>query len=224
MLENRSIIISRDGSHTLFHPELNETYHSTHGAIQESTYVYIDQGLTLFSGNKEVHIIEVGLGTGLNALLTWNYAEKYKVKIYYHTLEPFPLANELIAELNYPDLMEESVSAERFKNIHEADWGKNVVLSEYFVMCKNNVKLEEENLSPATYDLCYFDAFAPSKQAEIWSLENITRIFTSLKQNGILVTYCAQGEFKRTLKTVGFEVEILPGPPFKKEMTRGRKI
>ena len=224
MSDNRSIIVSRDGSHTLFHPELNETYHSTHGAVQESIYVYINQGLKLFNGHKEIVIIEVGFGTGLNALLTWNFAEKHQIKIQYYTLEPFPLSSEIISELNYPSMLDEVASVERFKSIHNVAWESQVKLSDYFSIHKKNITLENTVFPQNNFHICYFDAFAPSKQAEIWSENNLSKIFNCLNTDGIFVTYCAQGSFKRALKKVGFEVEILPGPPFKKEMTRGKKV
>ena len=223
MAENRSIILSRDGSHTLFHPELNETYHSRNGALRESIYVYIDKGFSLYRELPEVHVIEVGFGTGLNALLTWNAAEEYRQCVHYHTLEPFPLPEDLFSQLNYPSLMSNPAAEERFRQLHQAVWEEEVKLSEYFTLHKYNTTLENAALPPDTYHLCYYDAFAPSRQTEIWSEGNLAKIFRSLNEEGVLVTYCAQGQFKRTLKAVGFRVEKLKGPPFKEEMIRGWK-
>lgn len=223
MSDKRSIILSRDGSHTLFHPDLNETYHSTHGALRESIYVYITQGLDLFRENKEVHIIEVGFGTGLNALLTWHAAEHYNICIHYHTLEPFPLKQELIGQLNYPSLIDGPSSEHKFKQLHSCSWDEDVVLSSHFMLHKYHSTLEAAQLPDNTFHLCYFDAFAPSRQPEVWSDKNLLQIYTSLQVDGSLVTYCAQGAFKRTMKAVGFEVQVLPGPPFKVEMIRGLK-
>lgn len=218
-----SFILSSDGSHTLFNPVLNETYHSKHGAIQESIYVYIEKGLLLFKELEKVTVLEVGFGTGLNALLSWNKSEELKLKIEYHTLEPFPLSKEITDQLNYPALLEDPASAERFKRMHEAVWEEKIELSEYFTFCKYKSTLEEKSLPLNTFNVCYFDAFAPNRQAEVWAEENFKKVFDGLKEGGILTTYCAQSAFRRTLKAVGFEVESLKGPLFKKEMTWGRK-
>jgi len=219
-----SLIVSNDGSHTLFNPVLNETYHSKHGAIQESIHVYIEYGLLAFGDLNEVNVLEVGFGTGLNALLTWNKAEELRLKVEYHTLEPFPLSSEITSQLNYPSLMQEPLAAERFKKIHECAWEEKTQLSEYFTIYKYKSTLEEKVLPLNTFNVCYFDAFAPNRQAEVWVENNFKKIFDSLFEGGILTTYCAQSAFKRTLKAVGFEVESLKGPLYKKEMTWGRKI
>ncbi|MGN6646643.1 MAG: tRNA (5-methylaminomethyl-2-thiouridine)(34)-methyltransferase MnmD [Cytophaga sp.] len=218
-----SFILCSDGSHTLYNPELNETYHSKHGAIQESIYVYIEKGLLLFKGLVKVTVLEIGFGTGLNALLTWNKAEELNLKIEYHTLEPFPLSKEITDQLNYPLLMEEPASAERFKRMHDAAWEERIELSEYFTFYKYKSTLEGKTLPVDTFNVCYFDAFAPNRQAEVWAEDNFKKIFSSLKEGSILTTYCAQAAFRRTLKAVGFEVESLKGPLYKKEMTWGRK-
>lgn len=222
--DDRSLLISRDGSHTIFHPSLNETYHSLHGALQESIHVYIEYGLLTFSNQSNITVLEVGFGTGLNALLTWNKAEELRLNVEYHTLEPFPIGNELTSQLNYPSLMQEPLAAERFKQIHDAAWEERIELSQYFTIYKYKATLEEKALPVHTFDVCYFDAFAPNRQAEVWTEENFKKIFDSLLEGGILTTYCAQSAFKRMLKAVGFQVESLKGPLYKKEMTWGRKL
>jgi tRNA U34 5-methylaminomethyl-2-thiouridine-forming methyltransferase MnmC len=219
-----SLILSSDGSHTLFNPVLNETYHSKNGALQESIHVYIEYGLLAFSDQSDINVLEIGFGTGLNALLTWNKAEELRLKVEYHTLEPFPLNKEITDQLNYPALMHEPLAAERFNKIHTCAWEEKNVLSEYFTIYKYKSTLEEKSLPVNTFDVCYFDAFAPNRQAEVWVEENFKKIFDSLVEGGILTTYCAQSAFKRTLKTVGFEVESKKGPLYKKEMTWGRKL
>jgi tRNA U34 5-methylaminomethyl-2-thiouridine-forming methyltransferase MnmC len=195
MSTNISLILSRDGSHTLFDPVLNETYHSKHGALQESIHVYIKNGLLIFKELEKVTILEVGFGTGLNALLTWNKAEELKLKVEYHTLEPFPISEEITSQLNYPSLLEESESTERFKQIHVAAWEERVELSEYFTIYKSISTLEEEKLPENTFNVCYFDAFAPNHQDDIWSEANFKKVLDSLVEGGILTTYCAQSIF-----------------------------
>lgn len=217
------IISTEDGSHSLFDEELNETYHSTRGAVGESKHVFIKEGLEFFSSQnqaKEINILEVGLGTGLNAFLTAQFAKDIGRKIHFTSLEPFPIDEKIYSQLNYGSSPEEK---ELLLSIHEAEWKKEVEFSAHFTLEKTTAKLEGfETIK--SYDLIYFDAFAPSKQAEIWELGNLEKCFQLLSAGGILTTYCAQGQFKRNLTEVGFQVESLQGAMGKKEMVRATKL
>jgi len=214
-------ITSKDGSHTLFLPHLNETYHSLHGAICESEYVFIEAGLSRMAEKiSEITILEVGFGTGLNALLSLMFSLKKSVKINYHTLEPFPLPKEIYENLNYIDLLKREDLKNSFLKMHQALDGEAVLLTDQFIFYRHLTTLENFSISIAP-DLVYYDAFAPSKQPEVWALENLKKIKSVLPPGGTLVTYCASGQFKRDLKEAGFTVEVLQGPPGKKEMTRG---
>lgn len=216
------IVSSGDGSHTLFLPDMNETYHSLHGAFTESQYVFIEMGLEKVAQNlDEIRILEIGFGTGLNALLSLKWAEEHKKKVQFTTLEPFPLLDEVIDKLNYGSMVAEPWS-EQYGKLHKTVWEESVEVSAVFTLTKHKSKLEEVPLQ-STFELIYFDAFAPNKQPEVWDLSNIEKCFSLLGNGGVLVSYCAQGQFKRNLKAAGFEVEVLPGPPGKKEMTRAWK-
>ncbi|MFQ3577172.1 MAG: tRNA (5-methylaminomethyl-2-thiouridine)(34)-methyltransferase MnmD [Cytophagales bacterium] len=219
---NLELIKTKDGSNTLFVPELNETYHSKHGAVTESKHVYIDMGLRhcVDIGLSTVNILEVGFGTGLNWFLTLNFFKNNNIEINYETLEKYPLDSSLMVEY-FKDI-------EEFKEIdikyyHQMAWEVNVEVERGITFLKKQSDLLEIEFEHEKFDLIYFDAFAPNKQPELWTAEVFLKIYKSLKINGFLVTYCAQGDFKRTLKKVGFQVECLPGPPFKKEMTRAFK-
>lgn len=211
------VITTEDGSQSLYNEEMNETYHSTKGALGESKYVFIEKGLDYFvqkNNSKSVNVLEIGLGTGLNALLTHQYAETREVNIYYTTLEPFPLSVQLVDSLIY-----QSFDQEIFRQIHSEEWEKKNTLSPFFHFQKHQSTLENFH-TDLKFDVIYFDAFAPSKQPEVWSLENLQKCFDYLNPNSILTTYCAQGQFKRNLKSIGFEIELLQGAMGKKEMVR----
>lgn len=216
------IIKTEDGSHSLYIPDMKETYHSTHGALRESEYVFMKNGLDLIETSNEINILEVGFGTGLNTFLTFLESEKKALKIYYQTIEPYPLKEDLFSALNYPDIIAPDKS-KYFYDFHKAPFGEKILFSKEFVFQKHFQKLEDLLLKPDQLDLVYFDAFAPSKQPELWSLENFEKVFGWMKNEGVIVSYCASGQFKRNLKSAGFFVETLPGPPGKKEMTRGKK-
>ncbi len=218
------IIASGDGSHTIFHSGLNETYHSMHGAVQESEHVFIEAGLEqLIPTKKIIPIFEVGFGTGLNAWLTYKKIASSDTKIIYHSLEPYPLKEDIYSQLNYTKNLSDKTLQDFFIQLHKAPWDEEVELNRNFVLKKIKLKLEEYNISGQHFDLIYYDAFAPSKQAEVWLPENIKKVYSLLNKDGLIVTYCARGQFKRDLKEAGFIVETLIGPPGKKEMTRGKK-
>ena len=219
------VIQTTDGSSSLFVPELNETYHSTHGALTESNHVFIKNGLDYYIKTNQpdsIRILEIGFGTGLNALLTADFEEHNSTKIIYHTLEAYPLEEEIIKSLNYPQLVGKENSKELFQNIHQADWEVESPITANFSIQKMHTTLDGFQ-AKEKYDIIYFDAFAPSKQPEMWDLAVFEKLYSMMNANAILVTYCAQGQFKRNLKSVGFEVESLPGPPRKFEMVRATK-
>ncbi|MEO1054516.1 MAG: tRNA (5-methylaminomethyl-2-thiouridine)(34)-methyltransferase MnmD [Bacteroidota bacterium] len=221
------IITTEDGSHSLFHPELNETYHSHHGALQESVHVFIDHGLKHavdFFGRTKVSILEVGFGTGLNALLTVVAQPQLNIAIDYTTLEPYPLEQAVIEKLNYTDLDSLSQSKPLFERLHASTWNEWVGLRDKMRIKKSLSKLEDFDAKGEQYNVVYFDAFAPNKQAEMWDKELLTKVYYLMSSNSIFVTYCAKGQLKRDLKAIGFEVETLPGPPGKKEMVRAMKM
>lgn len=216
------IITTADGSHTLRNNDLKETYHSVYGAIQESTHVFLRNGLQYFSGRhqtKNISILEVGFGTGLNALLAWRYALQNRIAIRYTTLEPFPLQRDVWTQLNYAELEKEN---ERFEALHEAVWGTMISLAEEFSMLKIEKPLGEAILE-GPYDVVFFDAFAPSVQPDLWRAETLMKVTALLRDAGVFVTYSAKGQLKRDLKALGLIVETLPGPPGKNQMVRAVK-
>jgi tRNA U34 5-methylaminomethyl-2-thiouridine-forming methyltransferase MnmC len=207
--------ITADGSHTLFLPEMNEHYHSTNGAIQESKHVYIEAGLNQCR-KAEIQVLELGFGTGLNALLTAVEAEKRGIKVSYTGLEKFPLPQEIILQLNYSE-----TDKNLFQLIHQTAWGKPSVISPYFQLTKIQTDFLAFDFSDS-YDVVYYDAFAPDKQPEVWSKELFGKIFSAMNQDGILTTYSAKGDIRRMMQQTGFIVERIPGPPGKREILRGK--
>ncbi len=218
------IFETQDGSHSIFSDEYQVSYHSKYGAIQESEHVFINAGLRLKAiEQSDISILEIGMGTALNVYMTYLEAKKRALKVNYTTIEAFPISIEQAKKLNYPTELNSSETSELFIEIHESNWNEPLTLEEDFELVKIQDKFE--NLTYQNqFDIIYFDAFAPSFQPELWTIEILERMFNALKKNGILVTYCAQGQFKRNLKAVGFTVEGIPGPPGKREMTRANKI
>lgn len=212
------LIKTEDGSHTLYIKEMDEQYHSIHGAIQESNHVFIEAGLTKIKLN-EITIFEAGFGTGLNAYLTWEQAKLHNKKIHFVTIELYPISDEIVTQLNYASLTQ-SNNQELFIDLHKAEWNKTTVIDSNFTITKFNHDLSTFS-HQHNYDLIYFDAFAPDKQPHLWADEIFQRIANNTNQNGILVTYSAKGDVRRSIIKAGFVVERIPGPPGKRHMLKG---
>ena len=212
------VIITDDGSKSLYLPEMNETYHSKFGAKNESEHVFINAGFKQIQ-KKEIAILEVGFGTGLNVLLTYFEALKSQQKVFFESLEKYPLPENILPEINNFD---DTAYRELFHRIHQAAWQQPVNLSENFTLLKNQVDLLAYQTTHK-FDLVYFDAFAPDKQPEMWTADIFTKMYNLLNENGILVTYSAKGSVRRTMQATGFKVERIPGPPGKREMLRAKK-
>ncbi len=209
-----------DGSHTLFVPELNEHYHSTNGALTESKHVFINAGLNQ-TDQEEISVLEIGFGTGLNAILTYLEAKSRNISIHYTSIELYPIDEIWIKKLNFPD--EADVEHAVFEFLHSCEWDKEVPVDSSFMLHKIKGDLTKIRFNQS-FDLIYFDAFAPDKQPEMWSPEIFSHLFNQTNPGGILTTYCAKGSVRRMLQAAGYITERLPGPPGKREMLRARKI
>lgn len=216
------VIETADQSHSLYLPELDETYHSQNGAIEEALHVYVQAGLEVVMQHKTtINLFEFGFGTGLNALLSFLKTEENKIALTYDTVEKYPLQPALYNLLNYGKLTNRE---EIFNKLHEAQWNKPESISPHFTLHKMQGDISNLILSESHYDLVYYDAFGPNKQAEVWEMPVLEKVCQSLSKGGVLVTYSSQGKFRRNLKTLGFEIEKIAGPKGKREMTRATKI
>lgn len=218
----RKIITTSDGSTTIQLVEWNEQYHSIHGAIQEAYHVFIKHGLSLFE-HQHLDILEIGFGTGLNALITTIEAPKRKLHVNYKGIEAYPLALAEVAQLNYIQQLNAADFSEHFNIMHTCEWEVEHRISNNLVLTKNQMKFREISATDA-YHLIYFDAFGARVQPELWTEFIFAIMFKALKNNGVLVTYAAKGSVRRAMQAVGFKVERLPGPPGKREMLRALKV
>lgn len=220
----RKIIITDDGSTTIHLPDLDEQYHSKHGAIQEAYHVFINTGLEYLLKQLQpnpLKILEIGLGTGLNAFITLLEADKNKIPISFTGVEAYPISSLEIEKLNYPLLLNSTEAY--FKKLHQSEWEKQISISTHFSILKRK-QFFSEITDKNNFHLIYFDAFGARVQPELWTEQIFKKMYTALKKGGVLVTYSAKGSVRRAMQTVGFEVERLPGPPGKREMLRAHKI
>ncbi len=218
----RKIVRTADGSKTIQLPEWNEQYHSLHGAVQEAYHVFIESGLRQFS-DRELSILEVGFGTGLNALITLAEAPSLHLKLHYTALETAPVTEAEWRELDYGSTVDISGAALWYEQLHGCPWEQPFTLRDGFILTKRKTDLRQFVASSPAYDLIYFDAFGARVQPDLWTEDIFSRMFSALRPGGILVTYSAKGSVRRAMEAVGFRTERLPGPPGKREMLRASK-
>lgn len=221
------IIDTSDGSHSLQSEHFGVAYHSTHGAIQESQHVFIEAGLRPFilAEQKEIKVFEMGFGSGLNAYLVALEAEKHPtIQFHYVGIELYPITMALAASLNYPVQLGRVANDPLFLMLHSAPWEEAQALLPNFSFRKLQADFQTSTLPQNWANTLFFDAFAPTSQAELWEEEALQKAAATLAPGGHLVTYCAKGVVKRSLKSLGLAVSALPGPPGKREMTRATKV
>lgn len=220
-----NLITTEDGSHTFMSGKFQTTFHSVHGAVEESRHVFIKNGLLDFlntHSKKEIHILEIGFGTGLNTYLTFLESQQHSVAIHYHAVELYPISIENVRRLNYAQ-RNDGLYHDVFLQMHLQEWNVSSAISPEFNLTKHLIKAEDY-FTDITFDLIYFDAFSPKEQPELWTEDVFRKMYGLLNNNGILVTYCAQGQMKRNLKAAGFRVKALKGFGSKREMTRAEKV
>ena len=223
-MEDSRLFLTEDGSHSLFSEKYGVSYHSKFGALDEANHVFINAALRFKAViQQKISILEIGFGTGLNAFVTFLEAKKRNLIIEYFGVEAFPISILQAEQLNYSNLLISEENPSLFLKLHQVPWNIPFQLSDQFSIKKVLQKFEDINFENQ-FDIIYFDAFAPDAQPELWNDEMMSKMYKALKTEGILVTYCAKGSVKRTLKKVGFTIEALPGPPRKREMTRATKI
>jgi tRNA U34 5-methylaminomethyl-2-thiouridine-forming methyltransferase MnmC len=215
------LIVTSDGSHTIYVPELNEHYHSVHGAAQEAALVYVKNGLE-FCETDPVSIFEAGFGTGLNTLLTATSCIKNNRTLHYTSIEKYPLPLSVISTLNHSAFAGEDGKS-LFDKMHKSEWEISEKITDRFYLKKIKGDLTDCKIE-GEFDIIYFDAFGPDKQPDMWTTVIFKKISDATVKGGIFVTYSAKGDVKRLLKANGFRVTMLPGPPGKREMIRAIKL
>jgi tRNA U34 5-methylaminomethyl-2-thiouridine-forming methyltransferase MnmC len=216
-MSNLKLVETKDGSFTLLNTALGSTYHSRHGALTESQHVFIGEGLnrTWRPSLSEITVLEMGFGTGLNALLTWGFAVEKAIRVNYHSLELYPVPEEVWSCYELPYSVEDTEG--RFRQLHQAKWNESVQLDDAFNLTKHHKSLLDFN-SEERFDVVFFDAFEPETQPELWTEEIFSKLFELMNPEAILTTYCCKGYVRRNMISAGFMVEKVPGPPGKREM------
>ena len=222
----REIKTTEDGSKTLYIKELNENYHSHHGALREAEHVFINNGLNLLE-NYEINILELGFGTGLNVLVTINELLKTDKNhiVHYFSLEKYPITPSEIKNLSYDSLFESEKLKKIYFDIHKAEWGKPFEVIPNFFLTKiqcDFFDLKDINLPPI--NLVYYDCFGARVQPDLWEKPLFELVADKMSTNGLLTTYSSKGSVRRILQELNFKVEKKQGPPGKREMINAIKL
>lgn len=219
----REILITSDGSTTIHLPDWDEQYHSKHGAIQEAYHVFLRSGFDkVVSNRNHISILEIGFGTGLNAFITFLEGCDASIEIDYVGVEAYPVGADELLKLNYVEELKATKEQAVFDKMHCVPWEEKQYISNKFQLTKRK-QFFEDILDKDIFNLIYFDAFGAKNQPELWTEPIFSKMFKALKENGVLVTYCAKGSARRAMQAVGFSVERIPGPPGKREMLRATK-
>ncbi|MDR1153890.1 MAG: tRNA (5-methylaminomethyl-2-thiouridine)(34)-methyltransferase MnmD [Bacteroidales bacterium] len=208
-----SVTLTADGSKTIYSEHFGEHYHSIFGAANESNHVFIEAGYSAVTADP-VSVLEIGFGTGLNAWLTLHQADRLQKVTRYEAIELYPIDNASVCELSEHDL---------FRSLHAAPWEQPVEITSCFVLYKRKSDLLQTAFT-SSFDVVYFDAFSPAVQSEMWGRDIFASLYAAMNPGAVLTTYCAKGDVRRTMQSVGFTVERLPGPAGKREMLRAGKI
>ena len=220
----KKIIITGDGSPSLYISELNETYHSKHGAVTESDYVYIKRGLVHWldqNNQKKLKVFEMGMGTGLNVYLSYVFSINHKISCEYFSIEKYPLQLKEIQSLNMKASLPAGEHHHFFDQLHQLEWNQMLSQSDFYF-----TKIKEDFLNMAlvqSFDVLFYDAFGYNAQSEMWQEKALQKCYDLLNPGGIWVSYCAKGAVRRSLEKIGFVLERLEGPPGKREMLRAVK-
>ena len=190
------IQLTEDGSHTLFSEMAGQTYHSAHGAVQESRHIFISQlsivncqgstvngQLSMVGG--DLSVLEIGFGTGLNALLAAQYAKENRVNIAFTTIELYPLGEDVYQELNYGRLLGEE---ELFLKLHEAKWDAGLQeITPEFAICKHKKDIVE---------------WLRNAQSTMYNAQSL--ILSSGAQGDLELDFVAKGS-----KTFGYQFDVV---------------
>ncbi|MGN7758277.1 tRNA (5-methylaminomethyl-2-thiouridine)(34)-methyltransferase MnmD [Chryseobacterium lathyri] len=222
----REIKTTNDGSKTLFINDLNENYHSHHGALQEAEHVFIKNGLNQLN-DYEINILELGFGTGLNVLVTINeYLKTDKNHVInYFSLEKYPINEAEMNDLAYFEHFDNPEFKNIYQKIHQAEWEKPSEIIKGFTLKKIKCDFFDlKDIDLPKINLVYYDCFGARVQPDLWEKPLFEMVSDKMSVNGLLTTYSSKGSVRRILQELNFKVEKKQGPPGKREMINAVKM
>ncbi|MBU8882088.1 tRNA (5-methylaminomethyl-2-thiouridine)(34)-methyltransferase MnmD [Kaistella sp. DKR-2] len=221
----REIKTTADGSKTLYINDLNENYHSHHGALQEAVHVFIKNGLNLVDF-YEINILELGFGTGLNVLVTIDEFLKTDKShiVKFFTIEKYPVNKKEVDELGYDSFFKDSKMKNYYHKIHDCEWNKSTEILPNFHFTKFHCDFFDlKNLDLPKINLVYYDCFGARVQPDLWEKPLFEMVSDKMEKGGLLTTYSSKGSVRRILQELNFKIEKKAGPPGKREMINAVK-
>lgn len=231
------VLETDDGSLTLECVATGDTFHSGCGALTECEYVYLGNSHIHqeMLQRGEVEVLEMGFGTGMNFLVTAALARECQVRLRYCAVERAPLAKEVLEQvLQFPassqarlePVRDELLKCWPYEREGETVFGSSAtepaveLVSQRIISLAGDVSLALWNgdalsysYPTAAFTAIYFDPFSPQSNPDLWSEDFLTRMFETLRDDGVLVSYCVNSEVRRRLTRIGFTVQREPGPP-----------
>ncbi len=208
--------LTGDGSATLRSERYAQTFASERGALSEAKHVFLEGsgvGQKLTEG-REIRVLEVGFGTGLNFFVTAQACEASpQARLCYTALEHTLLDAKTVRSLEYGKLLNSRL-VERY-----LAWRELAALSGSYVFEFGRVRLTlllgdaaARTLPAESFSSVYHDAFSPEVNAELWTESFLGELVRALRPGGTLVSYCVQGAVRRRLQALGLTVGKRPGP------------
>jgi len=224
--KSNELIVTRDGSHTVYSSHFDQKYHNPNGAIAESRYVFFEQtGLlgTLENENK-ITILEIGFGTGLNLMLLLDYYLNLgsNAQIAYYSIEGFPLSAAMAKELNYEEYLDHPESAQKvtqlFASLTEGMNDFNFLDGKIDLHLFNGLFSDLPQLSISA-NYIFHDAFSPDVNPDLWTGEVFKKNRSLSAPDAILATYCAASKARGAMAWAGWHIARAKGALGKREMS-----
>ena len=222
---------------TPFSYTFNDIYYSPDDGISESEHVFIDgsdlvKRIVSLSAGETLTLVELGLGTGLNCLLTaqaWLQHRPPGTRLRYIAIDAFPMRKPMLQTLN-------------------ARWTSLSGLTETLIKrwpaplpgCHRRTEVFQdfsidfwwEDAASALGDLAshgrrwvdiwYLDGFSPKTNAAMWS----DTVFKAMQQlsrdDSVIASFTASGDIRRRLDNAGFSISKRPGFGRKRECITGK--
>lgn len=219
------LVITRDGSHTVYSSRFDQHYHNPNGAVAESRYVFFEQSglINALQANEDITILEVGFGTGLNLMLLMDYhlGLKSQSRINYFSIEGFPLRPETAAQFNFDEHL---VHPQMIPNITAIFSNLSKGMNRFSLTDNISVSLfyglfDDFHLENIQADYIFHDAFSPDANPDLWTAEVFKKLRSLSSDEVLLSTYCAASKARGAMASAGWKIARAQGALGKREMT-----
>ncbi len=220
--DKKELILTEDGTKTLFSCEFNEAYHSTKdGALVESLEKHIKPAFLLQKNKKDLVILDICFGLGYNTLTTLYYIKKHNLSINLHIISP-EIDRGLISSLKdfeYPKEFNQfrNIINDLSKNLYYKD--KNLTVEILIGDARAIIPKIDKKV-----DIVYQDAFSPKQNPLLWTKEYFADIKALSKSNTIITTYSVASSVRMGLYENGYNIFLVDGKGVRSSTIASPKI